>query len=53
MTKTILSKVKYHMSYNQIIELFNEDNANLTPYQIGIKESFSELCEIIGLGKIE
>jgi len=51
--KSVRLEVKYHMSYNQIIELFNEENTNLTPYQIGIKESFSELCEIIGLGKID
>eukprot|EP00116_Pleurobrachia_bachei_P005328 sb/3465590/ len=51
--KSVRLEVKYHMSYNQIIELFNEENSNLTPYQIGIKESFSEFCEIIGLGKID
>ncbi|KAL5262188.1 hypothetical protein ACHWQZ_G007782 [Mnemiopsis leidyi] len=46
-------EVKFHMSYNEIIKLFDEDHNSLNEDQIHVKKCFSDLCESLGLGKMD
>ena len=46
-------QVKFHMSYNQIVDLFDEEHSSLDDDQIHVKKCFADFCESLGLGRIE
>ena len=41
------------MSYNEIIKMFDEDHSSLDEDQVHVKKCFADLCESLGLGKME
>jgi len=46
-------EVKFQMSYNQMVDMFDKDHSTLDEDQIHVKKCFAEFCESIGLGKMD
>ncbi|XP_063692082.1 GAS2-like protein 2A isoform X2 [Bolinopsis microptera] len=51
--KCVKLEVKFNMSYNDIVDLFDEHHSSLNEDQIHVKKCYADLCEQLGLGKMD
>merc|ERR1712113_681773 len=51
--KCVRLEIKFHMSYNDIVGMFDKDHSTLNEDEIHVKKCFADLCESLGLGKMD